>query len=102
VSAWQTRRVVRPVVVPEKSLSLIGSVWMRRHREGDEWDAVRLTGLFDCGNDHGGIEACVTPVSFGPVMTTSAEGLAEAYTLKDESAQSIERLGDLFARAASL
>jgi hypothetical protein len=100
---WATRRVTRPIVVEDERPSMIGTVWVRREISdpNDPWNEIRLTGLFDLGNDSGGVECCVTPVSFGPTMTTTAEGLTQAYCLKEHAEQS-DRLADLLARAAAL
>jgi hypothetical protein len=100
---WATRRVTRPLVVEPERDSLIGSIWTRREITDptDIWNEVRLTGLFDLGNDQGGVECCVTPVSFGPTVTTTAEGLTEAYTRK-ENATERDRLTDVLRRAAAL
>jgi hypothetical protein len=101
--SWQTRRVTRPIVVERERRSMIGTTWVRRKitDPSDPWNAIRLTGMFDLGNDSGSVECCVTPVTFGPTMTTTAEGLTESYTLK-ENVEDTQRLSDLLARAASL
>lgn len=102
--AWETKRVSPLIVNPDERPSLIGSVWTRRKvtDKKDAWNSVRLVGLMDLG-EIGGVEAVVTPAAeFGPSVTTTADGLIAAYTLRDEATESIERLEDLLARAASL
>lgn len=81
--------------------TLIGSRWRRREAAGDEWDEVIIRGVFDLGNDHGGLEYVVSPASFGPALTTTPDALAESYTRAegDDPAERLAaRLRDLEAR----
>jgi hypothetical protein len=72
---------------------LLDSRWRRRAPQGDAYDEVVIRGVFDLGSDHGGLELVVSPLSFGPVLTCTAESLAEAYTRSEvESNDPNERL----------
>ena len=58
---------------------LVGSTWKRREPLGDEYDEVVIRGVFDLGNDHGGLELVVSPATFGPAVTTQPEALSAAW-----------------------
>src|SRR3954467_670288 len=60
--------------------SLLDSRWRRREPQGDPYDEVVIRGVFDLGNDNGGLELVVSPLSFGPVLTCTAESLADSYS----------------------
>ncbi len=80
---------------------MIDSRWQRREPVGDEWDEVVIRGVFDLGNDHGGLELVVSPVSFGPALTTTPDALAESYVRvdgDDPAERLTARLRDLEAR----
>jgi hypothetical protein len=83
--------------------TLIGSRWQRRAPEGDAWDEVVIRGVFDLGNDSGGLEYVVSPASFGPALTTPPESLTEGYARAegdDVTERLAARLRDLEARHA--
>lgn len=94
--------------VNEGRPTIIGSTWVRRVPEGDDpWNGpVRIVGVHDLGERGGGLELCVTPIEFGPVMTASAESFAEAYKREEEAgedpAERIDaRLRELAARESA-
>jgi hypothetical protein len=66
---------------------LVGSRWVRREAAGDDWDSVEICGVFDLGNDSGGLELVIRPLVFGePSLTASVDSFAEAYRRQDADA----------------
>jgi hypothetical protein len=62
--------------------ALVGSTWVRRTPEGDDWDGpVRIVGVFDTGNDANGLELVVQTVAFTgqPTLTADAASFAAHY-----------------------
>jgi hypothetical protein len=106
---WESPHPLALRVNPDANRpTVIGSIWRRREPEGDDpWDGpVRIVGVFDLGNDAGGLELCVQPVEFGqPVMTASGEEFAREYRRAEADDATVERveasLRDLEARAAA-
>lgn len=75
---WETPYAV----TVDEGPKLIGSTWRRREPEGDSWDGpVAIVGVFDLGNDQGGLELVVQTVAFTgePTLTADAESFVLAY-----------------------
>lgn len=99
---WKSPHPHAVVIDPDAGRpTLIGSHWTRRAKEDDPFDDVVIRGVFDLGNDSGGLEFCVSPLSFGPTLTATPESLSEAYTRAegDDPAEKLRRrLHELEAR----
>ncbi len=86
--------------------TLIGSTWVRRTPEGDDWDGpVRVLGIFEVDEL---IELVVGTVAFTgqPVMTADAADFARSYKREDpdddDPAERVAaRLQELAARAGA-
>lgn len=82
---------------------LVGSRWERKTFEDDVFDLIEIRGVFDLGNDHGGLELVVSPVAFGPALTTTPDSLVEYYRRVEVEPDPVEdlqsRVRDLEARA---
>ena len=104
---WESPRPGALRIDPnENRPTLIGSEWHRRVPEGDSWDRCRIVGVYDLGADFGGLELCVTPLTFGPVMTSDAESFAKSYRREDEKADDpaeriTARLREIEAKASA-
>jgi hypothetical protein len=69
--------------VQEPRETLMGTEWHRRTPRGDDWDSIRIVGVFD-GGEIGGLEFVVAPVAFGgETITCTPESLVDAYTRDD-------------------
>lgn len=71
-----------PVVIDRDAgrPALVGSRWQRREPAGDVWDVIVISGVFDNGPDHGGMELVVQPLTFGePCLTADPESFASVY-----------------------
>lgn len=90
LSWWQGDEPTPPgvVVVERDERPLIGSTWHRREPVGDAFDTIVVRGIMDLPEARGGAEICVSPVDFGPTLTTTPEALAESYRREaDDDAQ---------------
>lgn len=87
---------VVPVVIDPHAdrESLIGSRW--RRRDGEDEAQYVVTGVFDLGNDYGGLEIVFTSVDFGPTHTASVESFAEGFTRVSDD-DPVERLDKVLA-----
>jgi hypothetical protein len=81
--------------------TLIGSHWHRRTPEDDPYDDIVIRGVFDLGNDSGGLELVISPQTFGPTLTCTPESLGESYARsqgQDPTERLRQRLRELEAR----
>ena len=71
----------------------IGTRLARVEKQGDDWDAIRVSGVYDTGET--GVELTVTPAdTFGPVASVQADGLGD---YRPESAE-VGAMGALLDR----
>jgi hypothetical protein len=106
--AWRSPHPIprRAVVIdPDAGRpKLIGSHWRRKVSESDEFDEVVIRGIHDNGPDTlSQFEFVVSPATFGPAITCTAESLAENFTrvgadADDAAAKLAARITELEAR----